>query len=255
MQVRADLNIKNDSLHLIRLTTSSYLSSFLRAILEAKWRWKVEVSVLSPPVTEMTNGVRFHVQHSLPPVIIPFLFLLVFGKNFFNKHIFLWVRIKIRDSHIKTYILSVSVTPIVISFNNLCGLRSLFAHSSKMPGCLSKEWFSFPTTTPTPWTSALTALTVLSMQLRFFWSVWTSFCRPVFIAAVSSAKYEGAMSANTRMVLRKGQDRTGQDSVSNLKINHNSIKKDQWWNLFISSEGLCNSWKAREPKTGAWKPT
>ena len=108
MQVRADLNIKNDSLHLIRLTTSSYLSSFLRAILEAKWRWKVEVSVLSPPVTEMTNGVRFHVQHSLPPVIIPFLFLLVFGKNFFNKHIFRWVRIKIRDSHIKTYILSVS---------------------------------------------------------------------------------------------------------------------------------------------------
>ena len=36
MQVRADLNIKNDSLHLIKLTTSSYLSPFLIAVLEAR---------------------------------------------------------------------------------------------------------------------------------------------------------------------------------------------------------------------------
>ena len=36
MQVRADLSIKNDSLHLIKLTTSSYLSPFLIAILEAR---------------------------------------------------------------------------------------------------------------------------------------------------------------------------------------------------------------------------
>ena len=35
-QVRADLDIKNDSFHLIKLTMSSYLSSFLRAILEAR---------------------------------------------------------------------------------------------------------------------------------------------------------------------------------------------------------------------------
>ena len=36
MQMRTDLNIKSDSLHLIKLTTSSYLSSFLRAILKEK---------------------------------------------------------------------------------------------------------------------------------------------------------------------------------------------------------------------------
>ena len=31
---------------------------FFRAILEARWRWKVEVSVPSPPATEKTNGVK-----------------------------------------------------------------------------------------------------------------------------------------------------------------------------------------------------
>ena len=38
MQVRANFNIKNDSLNLIKLTTFSYLSSFLRAILEVRGR-------------------------------------------------------------------------------------------------------------------------------------------------------------------------------------------------------------------------
>ena len=36
MQVRADIDIKNDSLHVIKLTTSSYLSSLLRAIDDAR---------------------------------------------------------------------------------------------------------------------------------------------------------------------------------------------------------------------------
>ena len=36
MQVRAYINIKNDSLHVIKLTTSSYLSSLLRAIDDAR---------------------------------------------------------------------------------------------------------------------------------------------------------------------------------------------------------------------------
>ena len=31
---------------------------FFRATLEARWRWKVEVSVPSPPATEKTNGVK-----------------------------------------------------------------------------------------------------------------------------------------------------------------------------------------------------
>ena len=36
MQVRTDFNIKNDSLHLIKLASSSYLLFFLRATLEAR---------------------------------------------------------------------------------------------------------------------------------------------------------------------------------------------------------------------------
>ena len=51
-QARADLNIKNDGLHLMRLTMYSFLSSFLRAVLEATWQRKVEVSLPPLPITK-----------------------------------------------------------------------------------------------------------------------------------------------------------------------------------------------------------
>ena len=79
---------KDVSLHLIKLTKSSYLSSFLRAIwelLEAIWPWKVKVSVPSPRVQKKPMRERFHVQHSLSSCYISFfLVLFMLGKNFFT---------------------------------------------------------------------------------------------------------------------------------------------------------------------------
>ena len=80
---------KDVSLHVVKLTTSSYLSSFLRAILEAIWPWKVKVSVPFLRVQKKPMGERFHVQHSLSSCYISFFWSCSCLERIFSTVIFL----------------------------------------------------------------------------------------------------------------------------------------------------------------------